>query len=69
MQQLTEARGYVNARVRGTGICIVIALAAGFLASHYGAPVMLFALLLGMALHFLLISAIGGLWLLDVFGQ
>lgn len=53
MQQLTEARGYINARVRGTGICIVIALAAGFLASHYGAPVMLFALLLGMALHFL----------------
>ncbi len=31
----------------------VVAVAAMFLAEHYGAPVMLFALLLGMALNFL----------------
>jgi uncharacterized integral membrane protein (TIGR00698 family) len=31
----------------------IVAAAATFLSEHYGAPVMLFALLLGMALHFL----------------
>ncbi|MGB9110197.1 MAG: putative sulfate exporter family transporter [Telluria sp.] len=31
----------------------MVAFAATFLSEHYGAPVMLFALLLGMALHFL----------------
>jgi uncharacterized integral membrane protein (TIGR00698 family) len=33
--------------------CIVVATAASFLADHYHAPVMLLALLLGMAMHFL----------------
>ena len=33
--------------------CGVVAAAAAFLAQHYGAPVMLFALLLGMAMNFL----------------
>lgn len=33
--------------------CAVVAAAAGFLGEHYGAPVMLFALLLGMAMNFL----------------
>lgn len=33
--------------------CIVVAMAARFLSDHYGAPVMLFALLLGIAFHFL----------------
>jgi uncharacterized integral membrane protein (TIGR00698 family) len=39
----------------GPGLWIsgVVAVAAVFLANHYGAPVMLFALLLGMALNFL----------------
>src|SRR5262245_41184734 len=32
---------------------LVIAAAAAFLADHYGGPVMLFALLLGMAMNFL----------------
>ena len=32
---------------------VVIAAAANFLSDHYGAPVMLFALLLGMAMNFL----------------
>jgi uncharacterized integral membrane protein (TIGR00698 family) len=33
--------------------CTVVAAAATFLSEHYGAPVMLFALLLGMAMNFL----------------
>jgi len=37
----------------GTTAAIVIAIAALFLAEHYGASAMLFALLLGMALNFL----------------
>jgi uncharacterized integral membrane protein (TIGR00698 family) len=44
---------------RGRGLfpgvlaCAVVAAAAAFLSQHYGAPVMLFALLLGMAMNFL----------------
>jgi len=41
----------------GLLLCFPIAAAATFLANHYGAPVMLFALLLGMAFHFLLDNA------------
>ena len=37
----------------GVIICLIVALAAGALADRYQAPVMLFALLLGLALHFL----------------
>ena len=37
----------------GILICVTIATAAQFLAQHYGAPQMLFALLLGMSFHFL----------------
>ena len=33
--------------------CAVVAAAATFLSQHYGAPVMLFALMLGMAMNFL----------------
>jgi uncharacterized integral membrane protein (TIGR00698 family) len=42
-------------RVLAPGLlaCAVTGAAAGFLSEHYGAPVMLFALLLGMALNFL----------------
>lgn len=40
-------------RVRGLIVVATIAAAAMFLHEHYGAPVMLFALLLGMAFHFL----------------
>ncbi|NVK19950.1 MAG: putative sulfate exporter family transporter [Methylocystaceae bacterium] len=38
----------------GLSICLIVAAAAKFLSEHYGAPQMLFALLLGMALHFLM---------------
>jgi uncharacterized integral membrane protein (TIGR00698 family) len=37
----------------GVGLALTIAAAASFLAEHYGAPVMLFALLIGMAFNFL----------------
>jgi uncharacterized integral membrane protein (TIGR00698 family) len=37
----------------GVIACAVVAAAAGFLGEHYGAPVLLFALLLGMAMNFL----------------
>lgn len=37
----------------GVIVSFTIALAASWLSMHYGAPVMLFALLLGMAFHFL----------------
>lgn len=41
----------------GLAICLIVAAAAKFLSEHYGAPQMLFALLLGMALHFLMEDA------------
>ncbi|WP_421246408.1 YeiH family protein [Aeromonas sanarellii] len=37
----------------GMAVSLVVATAATFLSEHYGAPVLLFALLLGMALNFL----------------
>ncbi|MBM7060449.1 putative sulfate exporter family transporter [Pseudomonas sp. UL073] len=37
----------------GIAVSLIVAAAATFLSEHYGAPVMLFALLLGMALNFL----------------
>ncbi len=37
----------------GLLVAVTVAMAASFLSSHYGAPVMLFALLLGMAFNFL----------------
>jgi len=39
-------------RLPGILFCVAIALVALFLSAHYGAPVMLFALLLGMAFNF-----------------
>jgi uncharacterized integral membrane protein (TIGR00698 family) len=36
----------------GLLLCVTVAAAAQFLADHYGAPQMLFALLLGIAFHF-----------------
>jgi uncharacterized integral membrane protein (TIGR00698 family) len=45
------ARG--RALFPGVLACAVVAAAATFLSQHYGAPVMLFALILGMAMNFL----------------
>ena len=38
----------------GLAVALVIATAATFLSEHYGAPTMLFALLIGIAFHFLM---------------
>lgn len=53
MQHARHAPGHVRALAPGVCIAFVIAMAATFLGNHYGAPVMLFALLIGLALHFL----------------
>ncbi len=43
----------INAVYPGLLVAVTIALASTFLSAHYGAPVMLFGLLFGMAFHFL----------------
>jgi uncharacterized integral membrane protein (TIGR00698 family) len=52
---LSSTSRFERARVLAPGVLTsaMVAAAATFLSEHYGAPVMLFALLLGMALHFL----------------
>src|SRR5690606_9309411 len=45
--------GHARRLAPGLLLCATIATAASFLSEHYGGPVMLFALLLGMAFHFL----------------
>jgi uncharacterized integral membrane protein (TIGR00698 family) len=47
--------GFARAPTLFPGViaCAVVAVAAAFLGEHYGAPVLLFALLLGMAMNFL----------------
>ncbi|WP_371186077.1 YeiH family protein [Thalassotalea maritima] len=51
--QLTPVIELCKNYYSGIAISVVIAIAAGALASHYDAPVMLFALLMGLGLHFL----------------
>ena len=43
----------VRTLVPGLLVALIVALAAQFLGAHYGAPIMLFALLLGMSVNFL----------------
>ena len=54
---LESAWGRLSDSTRGAGhgfmMSLVLAVAAQFLADHYGAPAMLMALLLGMAFNFL----------------
>jgi len=52
---LTLGRLPVRARSLAPGVlsCAIVAAASTFLSEHYGAPVMLFALLLGMAMNHL----------------
>lgn len=49
----SQLMGDLRRLAPGLLLCFIVAAAAAFLAAHYGAPVMLFALLLGMAFHFL----------------
>jgi len=53
MNRLPSALPALRALAPGVIVCAVIAEAATFLSQHYGAPVMLFALLLGIAMNFL----------------
>lgn len=55
MSALSISAGAERARSLFPGVlaCAVVAAAATFLSEHYGAPVMLFALLLGLAMNFL----------------
>ncbi|HRP28915.1 MAG TPA: putative sulfate exporter family transporter [Burkholderiaceae bacterium] len=55
MSAASIASGQAQLRALFPGLlaCAVVAAAATFLSEHYGAPVMLFALLLGMAMNFL----------------
>ena len=51
--RLLPLRATMGRLMPGIAVSFTVAAAATFLSEHYGAPVMLFALLLGMALHFL----------------
>jgi len=50
---LDKGRSYVTRVYPGFTVAVTIGLAATWLSDQYKAPVMLFALLLGMAFHFL----------------
>lgn len=50
---VTDRVQRARALAPGLLVCLTIAAAARFLSDHYGAPQMLFALLLGLAFHFL----------------
>ena len=53
-RELTAAfASAVSVRWRGVALALLVAACATFLSEHYGAPVMLFALLIGLAFHFL----------------
>ena len=55
MNALAQRLGLQGERALFPGLmaCAMVAVASAFLADHYGAPVMLFALLLGIAMNFL----------------
>lgn len=50
---LSNVHSRARELVPGFIVSLIVAAAASFLSEHYGAPVMLFALLLGMAMNFL----------------
>lgn len=56
---MSPAIAATRARRLGPGLLIVgiVAMAAQFVAEHYGAPVMLMAILFGIPLHFLMVDA------------
>ena len=53
MTPIARLRAFATPLMPGLMLAATIAAAAAFLGTHYGAPVMLFALLLGMAFNFL----------------
>jgi uncharacterized integral membrane protein (TIGR00698 family) len=50
-------RGWALSVRSGLALAVTVALASSFLSEHYGAPAMLFALLIGMAFNFLAMDA------------
>ena len=46
-------RAHTQRVLPGTLVCATIALAATYLSEHYGGPQLLYALLIGLAFHFL----------------
>lgn len=44
---------FARARLPGVLVCGVIALASTFLSEHYGGPLLLYALLIGLSFHFI----------------
>lgn len=50
---MTISWNYFKQYIPGVLICAVIALAATFLSEHYGGPQLLYALMIGLSLHFL----------------
>src|SRR5271156_4199525 len=53
MNRVQDALANVRGYFPGVLVSLIIAVAATFLSEHYGGPVMLLALLLGMAFYFL----------------
>lgn len=53
VESVARIKGQVRDLAPGILLSFTIATAATFLGEHYGAPTMLFALLIGMAFHFL----------------
>jgi uncharacterized integral membrane protein (TIGR00698 family) len=54
---LNKIKNWWHLHYAGLLVCILIALAATFLAEHYGGPQLLYALLIGLSLHFMMKSA------------
>ncbi|MFT5720743.1 MAG: putative integral membrane protein (TIGR00698 family) [Motiliproteus sp.] len=46
-------RAFLSELIPGFLLCLVIAMAAAFVSEHYGGPVILYALLMGMSLNYL----------------
>jgi len=44
---------YARVLLPGVFVCVVIALASTFLSEHYGGPLLLYALLIGLSFHFM----------------
>lgn len=51
--RLQAGRAWLALRLPGLLVCLTIGLATTFLSDHHGGPTILYALLLGMAFHFL----------------
>jgi uncharacterized integral membrane protein (TIGR00698 family) len=51
---LKHPRAVLAEHLPGAMVCVVLALAATFLSEHYGGPQLLYALLIGLAFHFLI---------------